>query len=419
MNNTNTSNHSYTTQNPNNGQSPLTFPQPPGKKSPLFLGLIAAITTSVLAGGVYLGYTQWQRNNLQKDLETRLSQIQNLQKSGQFEDCIEQAKAFPSEPLLSRRYPDIYNQFNGVIQECQRYFAVQLLTQAKELAASDQLMNAVQKASQIDITLDSDFYQQAQELIQQWSNEIIARAERQYQLGELEIAVNWAKTIPETVPVYQKAQQRIEYWQKTWTENQEHYEAAQDALNKGLLDKTLLEANQITTLHWQQRVKPIKDRANDDKHLAAAWMAIRNSQWHKAFEEANTVTTEYGKQKSQPILDRVRDENYLSTARSALNNGQWDKAIEETNKVTTNEGKRSAQLLRDRANDEKNLSRARTAFNNGEWDKVIDELNKVKTEAGKEKAAQLKEQVQQIIGLAAFFYLLNELSNQSDIQTSH
>jgi len=406
MNNTNTSTNGSTTYNPNiwnNGQSQTTSPQPPTKKSPLLIGVIAAMTTSLLAGGTSLGYKQWQDNTLKQERQSHFYHIQNLQENGQFEYCIQEAQAFPSD------YPELYHQVKEVQKSCQHSLALELLTQAKSLAGSDQLIKAIGTVSQIQITLDPDFYKQAQERIEQWSNDILTRADVQYQLGELDTAVDWAKAIPQTVPVYQKAQQRIEYWQKTWTENQEHYDVAQDALNNGQFDKAIAEANQITTQHWQQKVKPIKDRANDEKYVNAAWIAIGNSQWHKALEAANKVTTDYGKQKAKPILDRVHDENHLSNAREALNNGQWNQAIAEANKVRTNQGKRFAQSIKDRANDEKHLQAARIAFDNYEWEQVLNELAKVKTEIGKQKSDEIKEDLEEVIGLAAFLYLLNEL----------
>ena len=99
----------------------------------------------------------------------------------------------------------------------------------------------------------------------------------------------------------------------------------------------------------------------------------------------------------------------LSNAREALNNGQWNQAIAEANKVTTNQGKGLAQSIKDRANDEKHLQAARIAFDHCEWEQVLDELGKVKTELGKQKADAIKEDLEEVIGLAAFLYLLNEL----------
>ena len=427
MNGTNTStNASQTpTQTPNVWYNSPTQPTPPPNsprnKSPLLIGLITVITASLVAGGGYLGYKQWQYNDLQtQQIIKRQSlqlDIQNSREAGKFEDCIQQAKNFPQNNQVIS--PEDNQKFslavNGLLRDCQKSLAVQLLAKAKDSAASDQLINAIGAGRKIENTLDSETYAQAQELIVKWSNEILTRAEVQYQLGEIKIAQDWAKAIPETVPVYQKAQKRSEYWQTEWNANQNYYQNAKDGLDNGQLDRVITEANQIRNQYWQKKVKPIKDDAN---YLLTAKTALNNNQWNQAIQSANKVTTNTGKSQAESIIAKASDEKHLSAARTALDNGEWNKAIESVNKVTTDYGKEQAKSIKDTANDEKHLSAARTAFNKGEWDKVLNEISKVKTDEGKEKADEIKEQVEGLIGLAAVIYLLNNLSGSPDVQAS-
>ncbi|MCA1992581.1 MAG: hypothetical protein LDL41_11195 [Coleofasciculus sp. S288] len=390
-----------TTQNSNSSSPTPTQPAPtpggsPKRKSFLLIGGIAVIATSLLASGGYLLYKHLRNNELQILLE----QIESAKQEGKFDQCISQAQSFPKDD------PKLYESVKVLLGECQHSQAVQLLIKAKELANSGRFKDAITEASQITISSDASLHVQAKELIDEWSNRILLLAEEQYQSGNLDTALDWVKAVPENNPAYQKAQKLLETFQMDWQANEEHYRAAQDALNQGQWNKALTEANKVTTKYWKQKIKPIRDRANDEQHLSAAWSALNNEQWDRALNEASKTTTDFSKQQVKLIRDRANDGKHLSAARTALNNGQWDRALNEASKVTTDFSKRQAKSIRDRANDGKHLSAARIALNNGQLDKAIQEINQVTTDSGKLKAEEIKQEIIAIIGLAAFLEAL-------------
>ena len=73
-------------------------------------------------------------------------------------------------------------------------------------------------------------YAEAQGLLTQWSGSVLAIAESQLAIGDLEAAVETARLIPNSSPLYSETQNAIAQWQTEWKQGRALDEAAQNAL---------------------------------------------------------------------------------------------------------------------------------------------------------------------------------------------
>lgn len=200
---------------------------------------IAAVLISVVIG--YSIY--WQaRPSTEKTLE----QIETLIVEGKYEECVNQAKTVPQDSRF-------YTYAQALLHECQ-------ISQAMGFAAQGNFKAAITEASKIP--QDAAYYQDAHQLIGEWSDNILEIATNKYQSGKVNDAIAIANAISKSSPVYQKAQGKINQWNKEWGKNNSYFTAAKIALDKGSWQNALSEAKKvIDTPYWQERIKPIIQKA--------------------------------------------------------------------------------------------------------------------------------------------------------------
>ncbi|NJO43084.1 MAG: hypothetical protein HC769_20715 [Cyanobacteria bacterium CRU_2_1] len=77
--------------------------------------------------------------------------------------------------------------------------------------------------------------------------------------GTLATAVSVARTVADDDenPMHQQAQALIDRWQMDWLIQENHFQAAQRALNLGQLDLALTNAQKITHPHYLEKIKPV------------------------------------------------------------------------------------------------------------------------------------------------------------------
>jgi serine/threonine protein kinase/chaperonin cofactor prefoldin len=82
----------------------------------------------------------------------------------------------------------------------------------------------------------------------------LSQAIAEYQAGDLEKAINLAKSIPSDSNVYPEAQDTIAEWQKQWHHDTEKYLVAEQALNDGKLSEVMDVIPQIPyTSYWRTK----------------------------------------------------------------------------------------------------------------------------------------------------------------------
>ncbi|MUL38162.1 serine/threonine-protein kinase [Gloeocapsopsis dulcis] len=208
----------------------------------------AGITAIIL--GLVAGYAiYWQpRPSVSKPLE----QMKSLKAEGRYEECVDQASTLLEESSY-------YTDAQSILYECQ-------IAQAIRFAGERNFHAAITEASKIPST--AAFYQNVQQLIEQWSHSILETATNEYQSGDLKQAIAIAQHIPEFSPVYLEAQTAIKQWNTEWESNNQYIETAKTALKAGKWEQAIAEANKVLdTVYWQQQTQPIIHAA--DSKIAA------------------------------------------------------------------------------------------------------------------------------------------------------
>jgi len=196
---------------------------------------ITAIILSLVAG--YAIY--WQpRPSVSRPLE----QMKSLKAEGRYEECVDHASSL----LAQSSY---YTDAQSILHECQ-------IAQAIRFAGERNFYAAIMEANKIPSS--ATFYQNVQQLIEQWSHSILEIATNEYQSGDLKQAIAIAQRVPNLSPVYIDAQTSIKQWSSEWENNTRHVEAAKTALKAEKWEEAIAEANKVLdTVYWQQQTQPI------------------------------------------------------------------------------------------------------------------------------------------------------------------
>jgi serine/threonine protein kinase len=154
----------------------------------------------------------------------------------------------------------------------------QWLAQAQEFAKKNNFKDAIAEASKIQP--DSSLSQSAQQLINQYSGNLLKQAEslyiQSYNSKELENAIELTKAIPKTSSVAKNAFEMSTKWRTEWNNNENYLKAAQNALKQQKSQEAIDTANKVRLLgqevkpntpYWQNKIKPIIETAQ--KSIAA------------------------------------------------------------------------------------------------------------------------------------------------------
>jgi serine/threonine-protein kinase len=101
----------------------------------------------------------------------------------------------------------------------------------------------------------------------------LAKAAEQYQNGDLNKAIEFAKSIPASSPAYQDAQAKIAKWQQEWTSAKAKFDRVQKALDEGRWDQVLIEATDPKILeqrYWRDKFNQLIEEAKKRKAEAEA-----------------------------------------------------------------------------------------------------------------------------------------------------
>ncbi|MCH4904331.1 chromosome segregation ATPase [Cylindrospermopsis raciborskii CHAB3438] len=156
------------------------------------------------------------------------------------------------------------------------------------LAASKQTVSDLLQAIALvkDLPQDHPLRGQINDLLQEWSRDIINLAEKSFQVGNLEEAIATAKQIPENLEDRQFVEEKILKWQSTWSTAEEIYQSSIGELENRrwqsafMLSSKLLRINNrfwSTTKYDQLNQIIVTAREDGDKLDKADSLADRNS----------------------------------------------------------------------------------------------------------------------------------------------
>jgi serine/threonine protein kinase, bacterial len=108
----------------------------------------------------------------------------------------------------------------------------------------------------------------------------LAKAADQYDNGNIDKAIAFAKSIPESSPAYQDAQAKIKKWQTEWTAAQTKYDQIQKALDEGRLDEVIraVDPQLLQQSYWRGQFGKLIAEAQKRKAEAEAQLKKEQSQ---------------------------------------------------------------------------------------------------------------------------------------------
>jgi serine/threonine-protein kinase len=100
----------------------------------------------------------------------------------------------------------------------------------------------------------------------------LAKATDQYENGNLDKAIAFAKSIPESSPAYRDAQAKINQWQNEWSTTKAKYDQVQKALDEGRWDDVIRAADPqlLTQSYWRDKLTQLIAEAQKQKAAAEA-----------------------------------------------------------------------------------------------------------------------------------------------------
>jgi tetratricopeptide (TPR) repeat protein len=121
--------------------------------------------------------------------------------------------------------------------------------------ANEQTLEGYQSAIQLVNSIDESdpLRQQADQLIQQWTPDIMRLAELEFQKGEFDKAISAAERVPARVKTYAEVVAQIEHWRKLWSKAESIYADADQAIDKEEWSGATETARKLLTLgndHW-------------------------------------------------------------------------------------------------------------------------------------------------------------------------
>ena len=214
------------------------------------------IGAGIISGfvSIFAGYTYVTHKHNYFNAQKLLEQIEVMKTEKKYQECLQQIQAFPSN------YSQLHTKAQTFLHDCREGQAEVQLTEAKQLAEQNRFKDAITLASQV--FANSNVYSEAQQLISNWSEEIFKIASNKYQEGNLKEAIAIAEAIPTSNPWAKKSQESIQQWNEDWTQNQNHLQVAQKAIDESRWQDAINTAQKINNnAYWQKQSEEIIQKA--------------------------------------------------------------------------------------------------------------------------------------------------------------
>jgi serine/threonine protein kinase len=177
--------------------------------------------------------------------------------------------------------------------------------------------------------------------------DILYKATKEYQAGDLKQAIALAKSIPSYSNVYPDAQATIETWQQQWQLAAQKYSQAQQALADSKWSDVIKLANQVPDiLYWQVKVNQLTQQAKSNieaetqKLLAKAYAKAEARDFSTALQYLRQIPPESkaGALVQEKLVEynqkrQIRAAYFLHQARKQALVGNFDHAVEFLRKI--------------------------------------------------------------------------------------
>ncbi|MBC1217122.1 serine/threonine protein kinase [Trichormus variabilis ARAD] len=177
--------------------------------------------------------------------------------------------------------------------------------------------------------------------------EILYKATKEYQDGDLKRAIALAKLIPSHSNVYPDAQATIDEWQQQWQTAAKQYSLAEQALLESRWSDVFVAASEVPNIsYWQSKVKDVVEKANvnieaqTQNLLAKAYDKARAKDFSSALEYLRQIPQESsaGALVQQKLAEynqkkQIRAAYFLHQARKQALAGNFNHAVNYLRKI--------------------------------------------------------------------------------------
>jgi serine/threonine protein kinase len=310
----------------------------------LVIGAGLAIGGLLIADSLYSNVPKRQAGQTNTDVPSALTTLEA-------ETCLRQFSVWLKPGQMQRSL---------MLSQCK-------LDRAQQLAQTGQLKPALDLLAEIPAHPDLDA--EIQKWTREWSKSLLEIAAQEYDLGQFDVAVSFATSIPENSPVYREARDAIAQWYKEWSANSSRLKAAQQARLGDRPDAAIETLAQVTTTYWREQAQMLLD----DIYIGEAERALSDDRLAEAKAAAHQVLDPIRKQRlevqvaqfEQSQMTQKSDRTYLELAQKALYSGQFQTAKEVAVRIVgREEGMKAIDILQkaDSYNQLSNLLR------DGQWD---------------------------------------------------
>jgi serine/threonine protein kinase len=241
------------------------------------------------------------------------------------------------------------------------------LDRAQQLAREGQLKPALDLLAEIPAHPDLDA--EVQKWASEWSKSLLEVAAQEYDLGQFDVAVSLATSIPEIASVRLDAQTAIANWYKEWSANSSRLKAAQQARFGDRPEEAIQKLAQVTTTYWREQAQLLLD----DIYTGEANRALSGDRLADAKAAAREISDPIRKQRlevqiaqfERSQLMQKSDRTYLELAQKALYSGQFQTAKEAAIRVIgRDDGMKAIDILQKA----ESYDRLSNLLRDGQWD---------------------------------------------------
>lgn len=170
--------------------------------------------------------------------------------------------------------------------------------------------------------------------VEEWAEEILNLAEKEFQRGKLDEAIMIARKIPEQVQAYNLVEEQIERWQSIWAEGEKIFTEVEQHLRDSNWNKAFRAAIQLLNLNnqywatskYEITVKQIQIAREESSRLDNAYAVLRRGgidNLLQAIEQAEQIDAKsYAYQEAQSLISEAKDK-LLDYIEELIDNRNW------------------------------------------------------------------------------------------------
>lgn len=180
--------------------------------------------------------------------------------------------------------------------------------------------------------------------VEEWAVAILDMAEKEFQQGKLEEAINTARRVPTHVQVYEVVEERIEKWRSIWREGEEIFAQVEEELRESNWNLAFREAVQLlsvpnkywATTRYDDTVNRIQLAQEESSRLDNAYRVLRRGgidNWLAAIADAEKISPEsYAYQEAQNLITDAK-EKITDHIDSLIDDRRWSSLSDVVNQL--------------------------------------------------------------------------------------